>query len=135
MRHAGVAARVRNKTCYPPGNGLRWTDPEVIALSFIFARVENTSFYETRYGQNIFKGVLYMKKKMKTFVENHKTEIIGEVAKIGYLTLGCVVGYAIGCKAASFKMQMGLEMAYKQEPALESLLLSAVEKAKESLKV
>lgn len=31
MRHAGVAARVRNKTCYPLGNGLHWTDPEVIA--------------------------------------------------------------------------------------------------------
>lgn len=31
VRHAGVAARVRNKTCYPLGNGLRWTDPEVIA--------------------------------------------------------------------------------------------------------
>ena len=30
VRHAGVAARVRNKTCYPLGNGLRWTDPEVI---------------------------------------------------------------------------------------------------------
>lgn len=39
MRHAGVAARVRNKTCYPLGNGLRWTDPEVIALYFLFRKV------------------------------------------------------------------------------------------------
>lgn len=76
-----------------------------------------------------------MKKKMKAFVENHKTEIVSEAVRIGYYTLGCVVGYAIGCKVTSFKIQMGLEMAYKQEPALESLLLSAVEKAKESLKV
>lgn len=38
VRHAGVAARVRNKTCYPLGNGLRWTDPEVIALYFLFRR-------------------------------------------------------------------------------------------------
>ena len=39
VRHAGVAARVRNKTCYPLGNGLRWTDPEVIAkrVSTIYA--------------------------------------------------------------------------------------------------
>ena len=35
VRHAGVAARVRNKTCYPLGNGLRWTDPEVIAQQLI----------------------------------------------------------------------------------------------------
>jgi hypothetical protein len=35
VRHAGVAARVRNKTRYPPGNDLRWIDPEVI-VSFIF---------------------------------------------------------------------------------------------------
>jgi hypothetical protein len=32
VRHAGVAARVRNKTRYPLGNDLRWIDPEVIAL-------------------------------------------------------------------------------------------------------
>lgn len=47
MRHAGVAARVRNKTCYPPGNGLRWTDPEVIIFSFFFAiRVNKYPYYE-----------------------------------------------------------------------------------------
>ena len=39
VRHAGVAARVRNKTCYPLGNGLRWTDPEVIALYFLFSHL------------------------------------------------------------------------------------------------
>ena len=43
MRHAGVAARVRNKTCYPLGNGLRWTDPEVIALYFLFRKVYSPS--------------------------------------------------------------------------------------------
>lgn len=30
VRHAGVAARVRNKTRYLPGDDLRWIDPEVV---------------------------------------------------------------------------------------------------------
>lgn len=89
MRHAGVAARVRNKTCYPPGNGLRWTDPEVISFTILFCYIYKREIY-IGYYDRITKGETEMdelKFKLSTkFMRGIIASILSKVIskKFGY---------------------------------------------------
>ena len=131
MRHAGVAARVRNKTCYPLGNGLRWTDPEVIAR-VVEQTVGNPNGYAERHSiyffakftDSLMKGGLIMTTRQKIDLAREVrlgiTQVLIPVAMLATSVLSIPeVREAINEKVKEVKNQAKRKRAIKEKSKLE----------------
>lgn len=70
--------------------------------------------------------------KVKEYVRKNKNGIKQEALRVGYYTFGLAVGYVVGCKLTSWKIETGLMKVFKQDPNVELLMRNALNELNKS---